>query len=751
MLMRCRQFRQRQRSPRGALVVICQTCACLFVSVTWADAIQLVDPRRLSDSASDILALERPTSSQHLQPRSKRSEIEGDRARSLALFGKGRILYQRGKFAAALKAYQRAYHWNPDPSMVPQEIIPLAFYLERPGVATRYAILAAERKTTDTELLRQLALHLTQQEDYDRALRFYDRMLKLLADQPLKRQWVVTHFEAGRLNFLTDHYHRAADSFVIVDQALKQPDDFELDEQTVRQIEGKPHLTYTLMGEAFLEADRLDRAEELFRRADKRQPNKPLLAYHLTRLAMRRNQPDKALANLEEYLAAQADDAGEEPYQFLKELLPLSADDSDNWLTRLEELYKTAPNPALTSFLAKHYDETNNREQALTLLQKLAGEQPSGFVYQRIVAAARKQRTLQPIVETLGSLAAKTNSIDLLGDELKELVQDEQLCEQLINTAKKLAEPLDAQAAERVLGVALLAIKAQRFEDAELLTNRAIEHARARTPAWQFATALEFFLADQSQRAAQLFQQLADSGKADDTAGVEFYLATSLELAGETDKALVVMDKAIRRTTDAPLLLSRRAWIAYHAERNDEAEKLYRQFVEKFDSDFAAEGTRELLKEARMSLSNLALIRKDVDGAIEWLQDILDEYPEEVGAMNDLGYLFADENRHLVRALRMSQFAVDHEPENVAYLDTLGWTLFRLDRYEEAATYLRRAAAGADADGIILDHLGDVYAKLKRTADAKQAWTRAINAFRQRNDEERLAATEAKITENGTE
>ena len=173
--------------------------------------------------------------------------------------------------------------------------------------------------------------------------------------------------------------------------------------------------------------------------------------------------------------------------------------------------------------------------------------------------------------------------------------------------------------------------------------------------------------------------------------------------------------------------------------------------MEHFDKDFTDEGTRELLKEARMSLSNLALIRKDVDGSIEWLQDILDEYPEDVGAMNDLGYLLADENRHLVRARRMSQFAVDHEPENVAYLDTLGWTLFRLKRYDEAATYLRRAAAGADADGIILDHLGDVYVQLERPTDAKQAWTRAVKAFRASNDAERLVATEAKITENESE
>ncbi len=669
----------------------------------------------------------------------------------MALFAEGRILYQRGKFAAALKAYQRAYHWNPASSTVPQEIIPLAFYLERPGIATRYAILAAEKKTTDTQLMRQLALHLTQEEDFERTLAFYDRILKILADQPHTSEWVVAHFEAGRLNFLTDHYQRAADSFAIVEQALKRPDDFELDEETVQQIEGKPHLTDTLMGEAFLEADRLDRAEELFRRADKQQPNKPLLAYHLARLAMRRKQSDRALAHIQEYLAAQATDAGEQPYALLKELLPISANAADNWLTRLEEVHASAPNPALTGFLAAYYEETDNTAQALKLWQQLAAEQPSGFVYRGIVRTARKRAAIEPIVDVLADLAAGTSSLDLLGDEANALVKSGQLLDQLIGDATKLSQPLDFADAKRAFGTGLLAVKAGRFADAERLTSRAIAHAGERKPAWQFATAIEFFLADQPQTAAQLFAELAESGTADDTAGVEFYLATTLEMAGQTDKALSVIGQAIRRTNDSPLLLSRRAWIAYHAERNSEAEKLYREFVEKFDNDFADEGLRELLKEARMSLSNLALIRKDVDAAIEWLQDILDEYPEEVGAMNDLGYLLADENRHLVRALRMSQFAVDQEPENVAYLDTLGWILFRLQRYEQAATFLHRAAAGEDADGIILDHLGDVYAKLERPTDAKQAWTRAIKALRPGKDDEQMAAIKAKIAEHETE
>ena len=60
---------------------------------------------------------------------------------------------------------------------------------------------------------------------------------------------------------------------------------------------------------------------------------------------------------------------------------------------------------------------------------------------------------------------------------------------------------------------------------------------------------------------------------------------------------------------------------------------------------------------------------------------MLDEFPDDAGAMNDLGYLWADQDKNLQRARRMIRKAVDAEPDNAAYRDSLGWVLFRLGRY----------------------------------------------------------------------
>ncbi len=60
-------------------------------------------------------------------------------------------------------------------------------------------------------------------------------------------------------------------------------------------------------------------------------------------------------------------------------------------------------------------------------------------------------------------------------------------------------------------------------------------------------------------------------------------------------------------------------------------------------------------------------------------------------------------------------------------MDSLGWVLYRQERYEEAVGPLEKAVKqpGGD-DATLWDHLGDVYDKLNRPEDARKAWERAL-------------------------
>ena len=76
----------------------------------------------------------------------------------------------------------------------------------------------------------------------------------------------------------------------------------------------------------------------------------------------------------------------------------------------------------------------------------------------------------------------------------------------------------------------------------------------------------------------------------------------------------------------------------------------------------------------------------------------------------------------------MVQLAVEHDPDNTAYLDSLGWAYYKLGRYAEAVPPLETAAKDEDADTTILDHLADCYLRLNRTPEAIELWQKALKA-----------------------
>ena len=66
------------------------------------------------------------------------------------------------------------------------------------------------------------------------------------------------------------------------------------------------------------------------------------------------------------------------------------------------------------------------------------------------------------------------------------------------------------------------------------------------------------------------------------------------------------------------------------------------------------------------------------------------------------------------------------EPDNGAYVDSLGWVLFKLGRYEEALPHLRRAADLMKDDAVPLDHLADTLLKLGKRDEASARLKHAV-------------------------
>jgi tetratricopeptide (TPR) repeat protein len=112
--------------------------------------------------------------------------------------------------------------------------------------------------------------------------------------------------------------------------------------------------------------------------------------------------------------------------------------------------------------------------------------------------------------------------------------------------------------------------------------------------------------------------------------------------------------------------------------------------------------------------------------AVAELRRVLQIDPDFHAALNYLGYTLAEARENLDEALSLVQRAVALEPDNGAYVDSLGWTYYQLGRHEQARGYLERAARLEPADATLQEHLGDVYVALGQNDRAREAYRRAL-------------------------
>ena len=114
--------------------------------------------------------------------------------------------------------------------------------------------------------------------------------------------------------------------------------------------------------------------------------------------------------------------------------------------------------------------------------------------------------------------------------------------------------------------------------------------------------------------------------------------------------------------------------------------------------------------------------------------------------LNDLGYMMLEQNEKLDEALKMVQRAVDAQPSNGHYIDSLGWAYFKLGKYDLAEKYLLDAARRVTTSAEIREHIGDLYDKQGQAALAKGSWEQALTLYPSREQKERLRAKLAAAT-----
>jgi tetratricopeptide (TPR) repeat protein len=248
--------------------------------------------------------------------------------------------------------------------------------------------------------------------------------------------------------------------------------------------------------------------------------------------------------------------------------------------------------------------------------------------------------------------------------------------------------------------------------------------------------------------------------------GVHRLLIQAVTKQGKYDEALKLADNLIK-AQDHWLERQLKGWVLREAGKFDEAAKVYEDVLERIakDKELEPEEKELYLERNRYILSNVYLDMGKIDRASEQLQQLLAKKPDDPGYNNDLGYIWADNDMHLDEAEKMIRKALeldrkkrqaspDFDPnedhDNGAYLDSLGWVLYKRGDYKEAKKILLEAVKDKASQHIeIFDHLGDVHLKLDEKAAAVAAWRQGLEHVGEgRRELERKALVEKKIEQN---
>ena len=103
--------------------------------------------------------------------------------------------------------------------------------------------------------------------------------------------------------------------------------------------------------------------------------------------------------------------------------------------------------------------------------------------------------------------------------------------------------------------------------------------------------------------------------------------------------------------------------------------------------------------------------------------------PQTAATLNYLGYMNADRGVKLEESLNYIKQALTFEPNNGAYLDSLGWAYFKLGKYDQAEENLTKAESHMTTDPTVQEHLGDLYQKIGRLKLAAAHWERSVQEW----------------------
>lgn len=370
-----------------------------------------------------------------------------------------------------------------------------------------------------------------------------------------------------------------------------------------------------------------------------------------------------------------------------------------------------------------------------------------------------------PTDDELKAAALKLNDLtdlDAMEAKLKELVKDKESAKKLVKVALKMQKDAGEKESPFKFNAGIVLAKVAHnvkdYDASEEFYRYCTDSATKLKSGKKMLQAYEGLMDlywdqkkyDEVEKAAQQFVDAKGENIDVDTLFVMENMAKAKAKQGDVDKALQIADSLAKPPKIGTYFIQTKGWIYREAGKYADAVAAYEEFLEKIDDlkgVFPADARANMKKNTRYMLTGILVDKNDIDKAADILKKLIKDDPDNPTYYNDLGFIWADHDKNLEESEKLIRQALDldakqrkklldegkiskeiAEQESAAYLDSLGWVLFKNKKYDEAYKYLKKASEDKD-DGAhieIWDHLADCLVAMGKPKEAVEVWTKAL-------------------------
>ena len=602
-------------------------------------------------------------------------------ADALAAYSEGVRQQMHGNFDAALTNFLNSLAYDPDN----QELylrIALEYIRRRDvpkAVATLQNLIRRKPRSADAHLW--LGLVYRAAGNRQAAYQAYRRAMKLAPRR---------HAPYLEMASMLQREGKSDQAVALLRKGIKKVDD--------------PTQLMRLLGEIYLRkaasSDNTGQAKEnrlaaarAFEQALEHDPENVELLYRLADLYILTDQPAKAIPYFQRIEKIEPDNMD------IKKKIALSfiaGGDRRKAVATLEKILTKEPdNPQINYYLGEIYEKLGDKQKARNhyqLATRATPPQPSAYIK---LALLEMEDDPQEAVETLAKA-------------LKVLPDNVRITEMLAYLYLNQHDYHNAL---------------QYFSRAEQLLRNSPE--RSASPLFYFNYAIVAQRAGKIQQAADLLVDAA----AEQPLLLDTYVQYIVQQDDEevTEEAIQVLKKAAPELPDQPAVLIYLGMLQSFEHHYSEALQAFRQAEERIETLPADSPQRIRLDDSFYFLYGVASERTGhPTEAEEHFEKCIELNPKHADAYNYLAYMWAEKSVNLDKALKYIHKALEIEPDNGAFLDTLGWIYYMKGDYVQAQPQLERAWKQMSDDPTIAEHLGDLYDKLGLADKAAFYWKKSL-------------------------